>query len=147
MNPWKKLRRKCTVSAAVAVFAASVSAGCTSGPWKVLHDDDWVLETMNGTPLPEDSPEITLSFGADGRVTGSAGCNTYLGNYSYTASDNTIRIGPISRTEKICLPHEIMEQESRFMELLTTAAVYAVTGDRLELRTPDGTTVLVFIEE
>ncbi len=139
-----KARKKFT---AFVLLGTLVLAGCASGPWKILHDDDWILDALGGHSLPEDSPEITLKLAADGRVTGSAGCNIYMGSYTYTASDNTIRIGPISRTEKVCLPDEVMEQEERFMELLTTATMYEFDDDRLELQTPDGSAVLIFIED
>ncbi|MCI5224345.1 MAG: META domain-containing protein [Candidatus Electrothrix sp. AR4] len=113
----------------------------------MLHDDDWVLQTLNDQSVLPEAPPITLKFGAEGRLTGSAGCNSYMGNYTYTALEHGIKIDSISRTAKLCNPTEIMEQERRFVDALTTATSYMIEDDRLELQISDGSSALVFIED
>ena len=79
--------------------------------------------------------EVTASFGADGMLHGSGGCNDYNG--SYVLNGESLSIGPLATTRKAC-EEPIMEQEDRFL-----AALQAATGYRLEphiivLVLPDG---------
>ncbi|MCS6883463.1 MAG: META domain-containing protein [Oscillochloridaceae bacterium] len=89
-----------------------------------------VVSVLNGSTL-------TLVFGADGQLSGSAGCNNYTG--SYEVADQSLRIGPLASTKRLCNePEGVMEQETQFLEALGTAVTYRIDGDRLELRTGDG---------
>jgi len=80
---------------------------------------------------------LTLEFGADGKLSGSAGCNTYTAPYE--VSDESLRIGPAASTRKMCAdPAGVMEQEVQFLKALETATTYAIDGHQLELRAADG---------
>lgn len=80
---------------------------------------------------------LTMSFGADGRLSGSAGCNTYTA--PYTADGRGVHIGAPATTRKACaLPLGVMAQEQAFLAALPTAATQQRDGDRLELRTAEG---------
>ncbi|MBN8509910.1 MAG: META domain-containing protein [Burkholderiales bacterium] len=80
---------------------------------------------------------LTMVFGADGRLSGSAGCNTY--GASYTADGSAIRVGPPAATRKACAePEGVMAQEAAFLAALQTAATQRLEGDWLELRTAGG---------
>jgi heat shock protein HslJ len=88
--------------------------------------------------------EITVLFGADGRITGSAGCNTYYAAYS-VASNGALAVGPIAVTEKQCAePHGIMQQEAAYLTTLRTATGYAIEGTRLLVKDTSGQTALEF---
>jgi len=79
---------------------------------------------------------ITLDFGADGQVSGNAGCNNYFA--SYQVSGNNITIGQPSSTSLFCAePEGVMEQEAEFLAALQTAATFRITGDTLEIRSAD----------
>lgn len=81
--------------------------------------------------------ELTADFGADGSLSGSAGCNQYSGQYEIDG--NKITIGPLASTEMYCEgPAGVMDQESQFLAALQSAATYKIEGNRLELRTQDG---------
>jgi heat shock protein HslJ len=81
--------------------------------------------------------EMTATFGEDGMLSGSAGCNTY--NATYEVSGENISIGPAATTRKLCSePEGIMEQEQQYLAALETAATYSIRGERLELRTATG---------
>lgn len=81
--------------------------------------------------------ELTAQFGADGQLSGSAGCNNYFGPYQIAGEK--ITIGSLGSTKKLCAePAGIMEQESQYLVALQSAATYKVEGERLELRTADG---------
>lgn len=80
---------------------------------------------------------LTMAFGADGRLSGSAGCNSYTA--SYGGDGHGIRIGPPAATRKACAqPEGVMAQEAAFLAALQTAATQQREGDRLELRTAGG---------
>jgi heat shock protein HslJ len=80
--------------------------------------------------------ELTLAFGDNGRVTGSAGCNNYVADFDTEA--NKVSIGMPRTTRKACAePAGVMEQEALFLKALQSAATFRINGDRLELRTAD----------
>jgi heat shock protein HslJ len=81
--------------------------------------------------------ELTAVFGMDGNLSGSSGCNTYVG--SYKVDGDKITIGPLASTKKFCNePAGVMEQESQLLAALESAATYKIEGNRLQLRTQDG---------
>ena len=87
--------------------------------------------------------EMTASFGEDGQLTGSAGCNDYFA--PYTVDGDSISIGPVGSTQKACdQPEGIMEQEQQYLAALGTAATYSIRGGRLDLRTADGARAAAF---
>jgi len=79
--------------------------------------------------------ELTANFGTDGKLSGSAGCNTYTAGY--TTTGNKIAIGPAATTMKAC-EQAVMDQEQQYLAALATAATYRIDGSKLELRTADG---------
>ncbi len=74
---------------------------------------------------------ITASFGADGRLSGSAGCNTY--NADYTVDGEQISIGPAITTRMFCAGEGVMEQEMAYLQALEKANRYQIEGDVLTL--------------
>jgi heat shock protein HslJ len=85
---------------------------------------------------PQTSTTLTLAFSADGRFSGSAGCNNYTG--TYTAQGLKLSLGPPAATRRMCPQPGVMEQEQQFLKALQTVATARFEGDRLELRTADG---------
>jgi heat shock protein HslJ len=84
-----------------------------------------------------DGTSLTMAFGNDGRLSGSAGCNNY--NSSYRDSGGALRIDPPAATRMMCSqPEGRMAQEAQFLAALTTATNARREGDRLELRTGSG---------
>jgi heat shock protein HslJ len=80
--------------------------------------------------------ELSMFF-EGGTVSGSAGCNTY--NAAYELEDNNIKIGPAAATKKMCDdPKGVMDQEQEFLAALESVAVYKIDGDRIEMRTAEG---------
>lgn len=87
--------------------------------------------------------QLTADFGADGTLSGAAGCNTFTA--SYEVSGKTIKIGPAGSTRMACAdPAGVMAQEAQYLQALATAATYAREGNRLELRTADGALAVMF---
>jgi heat shock protein HslJ len=86
--------------------------------------------------------DMTASFGADGGIAGSAGCNTFRGNYS--VSGDTLSIGPLATTRMLCA-EPIMTQEAAYLAALQASTRFELTAERLTLRSASGATQVVFV--
>jgi heat shock protein HslJ len=106
----------------------------------------WTATTVrqpNAVSSPLPGTEITADFKADGKLTGSAGCNTYSARYETDSAK--ITIGDVSATEMACDgPDGIMEQEQGYLDALPLAATYTVEGSTLSLLKTDGTYVATY---
>lgn len=107
-----------------------VLRGCGGDPSSLLRGGLWTVTQLGGQPIVAMS-RMTLAFGAGGRVTGSASCNTYTAGYLMTGEGITITM-PISGLRSCEAPY--MAQEAVFLEGLRGV-------QRFEL-TPDGTLTL-----
>jgi heat shock protein HslJ len=101
----------------------------------------WIVSGYNSGREAVASPifgtELTATFGQDGTLSGSAGCNNY--NASYQVDGASMTIGPAVSTRKACAgPEGIMDQELQYLAALQTAATYELRGDKLEMRTAEG---------
>jgi len=133
---------------AAAVALAILAAGCTvpdrSSP---LADTSWTLtEIRNGegdlVPVLTGT-YVTAAFSAEGRITGSAGCNRYFAGYSL--SGNRIAISDAGSTKMFCSdPEGIMVQETRFLEHLTASTGYRIEKVTLSLLGEGDRPLLVF---
>jgi len=124
-----------------------LAAGCTgqAPPDTRLGGTGWTLTgyVHNGVPVQVLSgTKVTLEFGDDGRITGSAGCNHYFASYEVKGS--AITVGPAGSTEMYCTTPGIMEQESAYLRLLGQVTSITVDGDRLTLADANGITILSF---
>lgn len=122
--------------AALAVFAAQSQE---------LAGTEWIVTGINNGNQAVVSPlldtEMTTSFGADGQVSGSAGCNRYFASFS--VDSNAIKIGAPGATKMFCgEPAGLMEQESQFLKALESAATYRISGGTLTLFAADGNTAV-----
>ena len=124
----------------VLAFQPLVSTPLVGTTWQALSYNNGkqaVVSVLTGT-------EITAVFGADGQLTGSAGCNNYMAGY--TVDGDAITIGPAASSMMMCAePEGVMEQETAYLTSLTTAATYSIQGDQLELRTADGALVASYV--
>lgn len=78
---------------------------------------------------------MTVTFGADGRVSGSGGCNQFT--TSYTQNGSSVQFGPAAATKRLCAGEGVMEQEQAFLKALESASTLRIDGDQLEMRTAD----------
>lgn len=113
-----------------------------------LSDTSWRVTNINNgkqavTSLINHS-KLTVDFGADGKLTGFAGCNNYMTRYEVEGKKMTIK--PANSTRKMCgEPVGIMDQEAQFLNALATVATYRFDGKRLELRTADGALAVMLV--
>jgi heat shock protein HslJ len=88
-----------------------------------------VVSVATGTTLH-------VTFGEDGSVGGSSGCNSFTAGYQ--VDGRSISLGAAATTRKMCAGEEVMEQEAAFLAALATAATWEIRGERLQLRTAEG---------
>jgi heat shock protein HslJ len=110
-----------------------------------LSGTSWIVTGYNngkgGVTSVIVGTELTANFGADGKLSGSAGCNTYTAGYQ--TDGNKISIGPAATTQKAC-EQAVMDQETQYLAALATAATYRIDGSQLEMRKADGALAATF---
>ncbi len=121
---------------------SSLIAACTInlGTSFSLEGTNWRLVNLAGEELLPDT-NISASFGDDGRVGGSSGCNSYSAQYK--VDGDVITIGPASTTLMAC-PEPVMQLESAYMQALGSAVSYKLEGANLVLLDENGEPLLVF---
>lgn len=141
----------------IIVAACLVSVGYSGGTGTPPEDASLVAEPLAGTawnlvafradngsvaaPLPGAQPLII--FGDSGTLSGSAGCNLYAAAYRINGSG--IKVEPVAATGAYpAKAQDLMQQESRYRELLVAAASYRIEDERLVLFGPSGRELLVF---
>jgi heat shock protein HslJ len=112
--------------------------GCGGDPATLLQGESWVAEAIDGTALADRS-RVTLTFGADGRLTGTASCNNYSATYALTGEGLTI--GKAAATRKAC-PPALLTQEQAVLSLLEAVERFEIGEDgALVLRAAAGRTL------
>jgi len=104
-----------------------------------LSGTTWKLISYGGK-LPIEGKSMTANF--DGKeISGSASCNHYFGEYQIKG--NQLRIEGLGWTEMACMdPEGIMEQEQAVMGMLSNSDTFAIQGDRLEIKTTTGESLI-----
>jgi heat shock protein HslJ len=101
----------------------------------------WTLTTLMGEP-PLPTITITAEFSADGRVSGSSGCNTYMGPFE--AKGNKLSFGqPMASTMMACQP-AVMAQEQAYTQALEATVRYEIKDGTLTLYDAGKTAVAEF---
>jgi heat shock protein HslJ len=125
----------------VLVDADGVSLATLDAQSQEIAGTEWTVTGYNtGTNavvgvLAE--THLSIRFSADGKISGSAGCNDYTGPYS--SSGQSLTIGETAATRKTCAqPEGVMKQERLFLKAVGMITLARVDGDLLELRSRDG---------
>lgn len=128
----------CAAPAAVPAGEAPGITQTTGEKMENLNGSSWLLSDLNGAaPVADSAP--TLAFSAEGRVSGSTGCNRYMGGY--TSDDASISFGQMAGTKMMCAP-ELMDQETMFFDLMGRVTSSTLADDTLTLTADDGATLL-----
>ncbi|MFY8114410.1 MAG: META domain-containing protein [Rhabdaerophilum sp.] len=120
------------ILAAGLAFSSSMTLSAQELPGQA-----WLVVSIGGEAQAA-QPPATFRFEADGRVSGSTGCNRFMA--SYTLEGARLRFSQAAGTRMAC-PAGLMAQEQRFLAALDevtrveTAAQGAVilAGDKGEL--------------
>lgn len=113
---------------------------------RVLTGTEWQLVSLGPAGSEADvvaGTTVTLTFGEDGRASGSTGCNSYSGTYE--ARGDTIAFGRLVSTRRACLDQNANQQEQRFLSLLESANRFRLSSNRLTLLSDRGRNVLNFV--
>lgn len=100
------------------------SAGKVGGKQLPINNTQWLLDSK----VKGKTPTLTIE---NGKVTGNAGCNNYFGNISLEPSSGTFIVKNVGATKMFC--KESFKTEQHFLDMLTQADKYVVTGAKLEL--------------
>lgn len=104
-----------------------------------LQNIIWMLQSYAEQSVISGT-EVTIEFGADGQLSGSAGCNNYFG--SYLLDGESMTIDGVGSTEMWCEGR--MDQESAYLSMLLNAIGVTPAEGTLTIHTSDGD--LVFTE-
>lgn len=114
-----------------------------------LTGTSWKLDSIIAGDVASSVPagvKSTITFGDDGRVAVAPGCNS--GGGSYTATEDTLKIGPIATTAMAC-PPPASDVEASVLGLLQGDVSYSIDGKSLVLTAQKATgsdaTALVYL--
>lgn len=115
---------------------STITVACTSEEAGQFEDIKWTLESygISGNPEPVlAGTNVTATFKSDEtQVSGSAGCNSYSGEYQVNGDE--ITVGQIASTEMYCMdPEGVMDQETEYLKLLMKAGSYEVIDGELHI--------------
>ncbi|MBO9406649.1 META domain-containing protein [Shimia sp. R9_1] len=103
----------------------------------------WLVVVMNGEVVQSERvPQI--EFDADGRVSGSSGCNRFTG--SYTRTGDRLSFGPLASTRMAC-SDELNAQETAFFKTLTQVSSVGIMDGGTVLIDERGAVVMRFLAE
>lgn len=116
----------------VLVFSAAKPVTLEDVPWQATG-----INNGHGGVVSGNTTHLATAVFANGKISGSAGCNHFTATYEITG--NLIAIGHAMTTRKHCAePDGIMEQEQHYLQALARAHAYILKPDRLELRDRNG---------
>ena len=89
----------------------------------------WRVVRVAGDKVPT-SIDVNVTFGGDGNLNGTSGCNRYFAPYGIVAEE--LRIGQIGGTKKLCADPKMIA-ERRFLDALEQVNGWAARGADLVL--------------
>lgn len=136
---------------AVALLPVLSACGAPNVPNNIesLGGTSWQLVSYGPTSAQQPAApgvETSLVFGADGKVSGTLGCNGLSGDY--TVSDQNVTFGALIVTKMACEEPQ-MTQENTALQVLTGTASFVITDDgtqMLEITSADGRSSLTLTE-
>ena len=133
-----------TMKAASILLAAGVLlAGCATNappPDNALQGGEWRLAQLKGESV-EPGSRATLAFPSKTSVSGSGGCNNFVG--AVAADQGRLSLGQLAATRKAC-PGAVMKLEDDYLAALSQATGYRLDGEELVLLDASGTAILRF---
>ena len=138
-------RRTAYLATLLALACRSTSPDPTSPDLRPSPSGDgsltgtaWVLTEIRGEPVLGNE-ELTLVVD-ESTAGGNSGCNYYGGTPQITVG--TFRLVELVATLRACEDARLMDQESDYLAILGQTSAWAIEGDRLELVTATGDTLL-----
>lgn len=133
--------------AIVLLMPVRLTAATAAGaPRDVLAGAEWRLTSFGKGDAQSSLVEgsvVTIKFGADGKVTGSGGCNSYGGEYR--VRDENISFGRLISTKRACAAQAVTKQEQQYLEALGAAEKFKLAGEQLTILYGEGSGSLHFV--
>ncbi|GEM_PF-544495 len=125
--------------------SSGASTAVTSGTIAGLAGQRYVLEAMviGGQTYELADTRPTLLVSNEGKVSGLASLNRYMGRLRIDSEGVVSWAGPLAMT-RMAGPAELMRQEQAFVEALTKTTRLSVEGEQLYAESEDGQMRLVF---
>jgi heat shock protein HslJ len=124
-----------------AAMVSLLAGGALAAEHKGLDGTNWQLLGLGSVGAVEGA-QPTLSFSADGKVSGSGGCNNYTG--TVTTSGMAIKFTGLAATKKSC-SDELNKQEATFLKALEKATTYENRATSLLINTTEMPEPLSFV--
>lgn len=140
----RRILRVALVALPLLLTACAASPEPSSPPRDTNSDPRgvaWTLARLHGAP-PHPGTSVTATFGTDGRLSGSAGCNRYSADYSLHGDTLTIAAPAVGAMA--CAAPEVMAQEETYLTALTEVRSYRARHDGLELKDASGAVLASF---
>ncbi|MEZ4668445.1 MAG: META domain-containing protein [Anaerolineae bacterium] len=102
----------------------------------------WILVSYGSAQAVLPEPVITAKFAAQG-VSGSAGCNSYIGDFGY--NNGALTISALANTEKACVDSAVTDQETAYLDALRGATTYQFVDGQLLINYEGG--ILAFTRD
>lgn len=121
--------------------------GCTQQTIN-LDNTSWKLDSYRSSidhiVSPISTTKLTLEF-KDGKISGSAGCNSYFAKY--TQEGSSLNFGLIGSTKMYCTNPSVMDQETTYFSSLKATNKFKIDGNKLILMDADGKVLLTFSKD
>jgi heat shock protein HslJ len=124
----------------VVALVGWLLAACGGSDDDDLESTNWSLVSLAGQDAAPDT-SVAMRLGNEGRLAGSAGCNTFIGTWQ-TGDDSSLTLDPGGMTLMAC-PEPVMLQEAAFLAALTDTASFDRDDDELTLRNADDDDIAV----
>ena len=134
---------RATLIALIALGVAVVGLAAAQTAANVaLAGTGWNAIELYGTSIPPRPADVRphLLFGADGRVSGSDGCNRLTGGYS--VKQDGISFGPSISTRMACPAEDDVARQ--FQTAMKDAAQWRITNEHLEFYGATGKPLATF---
>ena len=141
---FQEIRFRASVLIIVFIVTGILSSCNLPGAAKAdLEGTRWQVETIDGA-APAAGVVITAEFN-DGRISGSAGCNSY--GAAYSAKDGSLSLEAVASTQMYCVEEGVMDAEAQFLGALGKVKGYSTANDRLELTDESGKVLMSFTKQ
>jgi putative lipoprotein len=116
---------------------SGATGSATTAPSSPMVGKTWTLTMLEGAQVPApaaDRRQPSLTFGADGRIKGLTGLNTFSG--TYTLDGQNLKFGNMAMS-RMAGPPEAMALEQKLVAALRATTGWRMTGGKLELLAGD----------
>lgn len=126
------------ISSRSITLTTQIASGLQEADWKLTRYRDVAGQVV---AVLQDT-RVIMHF-SDGKISGSAGCNRYVGSYTSGAADQLSFSKDIGITMMACVP-PVADQENVYFRHMAAVAGFQITGNSLQLFDKGHQTVLEY---